>query len=319
MTTLKRLALCAVLGAATGAAHASCGATYCTLLNDRFALGTWDHLGWSADFRLESVAQNRLRSGTRTLSAAEVSGEEAIERRTRNLNLVSTVERSFDRQWSVALRLPLVRRDHLHDLVDDITGAIGPAERWTFTKVGDAQVLGRWQNVADAPDFSWALTGGLQLPTGGRQVVNADGTRAERSLQPGSGTTDLVLGVSARMAFGGADALSLQATLAQALAAREDYKPGRRLDVSAGWSHAISTQWSAALQINLSNRARDSGSQSEPDNSGSTTLSLSPGATVSVAAQSIVYAYLQVPVYQKTNGIQLVPRSSLAVGYTQSF
>jgi hypothetical protein len=121
------------------------------------------------------------------------------------------------------------------------------------------------------------------------------------------------------MAFGGADALSLQATLAQALAAQEDYKPGRRLDVSAGWSHAISTQWSAALQINLSNKARDSGSQSEPDNSGSTTLSLSPGATVSVAAQSIVYAYLQVPVYQKASGIQLVPRSSVAIGYTQLF
>ena len=58
---LLPLALCL----AGPAAQASCGAASCNLLNDRFALGTWEHAGWSVDLRLESVTQDQLRAGTK--------------------------------------------------------------------------------------------------------------------------------------------------------------------------------------------------------------------------------------------------------------
>ena len=120
--------LCSAFALSTGV-HASCGAAFCTLLNDRFALGTWEHVGWSADVRLESVTQDRLRSGTKTLAPSDVTDEDAIERHTRNHNLVTTLERAFDMHWSLALRVPLVRRDHLHDLLDADAGTVGPAEQ----------------------------------------------------------------------------------------------------------------------------------------------------------------------------------------------
>ena len=120
--------LCSAFALSTGV-HASCGAAVCTLLNDRFALGTWEHVGWSADVRLESVTQDRLRSGTKTLAPSDVNDEDAIERHTRNLNLVTTLERAFDMHWSLALRVPVVRRDHLHDLLDADAGTVGPAEQ----------------------------------------------------------------------------------------------------------------------------------------------------------------------------------------------
>lgn len=315
---LRSLTLVASLGL-FGPAHASCGSSYCSLLNDRFALGTWDHVGWSADFRLESVTQNRLRSGTRTIAAADVTGEEALERHTRNTNLVTTLERSFDMNWSLTLRVPVVRRDHLHDLIDETSGAIGPSEQWRFTKLGDVQVLARWQDARYAPDSSWAVTAGLKLPTGSKTVTNADGTRAERSLQPGSGTTDLVLGVASRRMVLDTNALNLQATWTQPLNTSEQFKPGRRIEVAAGWAHAYNPTVSAVLQANLVHKARDSGNQAEPDNSGSTTLSLSPGVSLATGARSIVYAFVQLPVYQKVNGIQLVPKTSLAIGCTTSF
>ena len=73
------------------------------------------------------------------------------------------------------------------------------------------------------------------------------------------------------------------------------------------------------VQLNLRHRARDSGAQAEPANSGSISADVSPGLTFSVGQASTLYAYLQVPIYQRVNGIQLVPRSSLAVGWTSDF
>ena len=56
-----------------------------------------------------------------------------------------------------------------------------------------------------------------------------------------------------------------------------------------------------------------------PSPSWSTTLDLSPGVTVGVGHASTLYAYVQLPLYQKVNGIQLVPKSALALGWTADF
>ncbi|HEU5296913.1 MAG TPA: transporter [Burkholderiaceae bacterium] len=317
-TSRRRLAAPLLLGAA-GAAHAACGSAFCTLLNDRFALGTWDHVGWSADVRVDYVSQTQLRSGTRSINANEVSGEDAVERHTYNTNVVTTLERSFDMNWSLALRVPVVKRDHLHDLIDEDTGAPGASESWRFTRLGDVELLARWQDTRRSPETSWAISGGLKLPTGSFDVSNDDGVRAERSLQPGSGTTDLIVGVAWRQLLAASDALNAQATWVQPLNSREQFKPGRRLELAAGWSHAFNPTVSGVLQASVVDKARDSGEQAEPENSGGTFVSLSPGINVAVGARGVLYGYLQVPLYQRVNGIQLVPKTSFALGYTTSF
>jgi len=323
MTThlIRAVALAALGAVGATSADASCGAASCNLLNDRFALGTWDHAGWSVDLRLESVVQDQLRQGTQNISPDDLpEDEEAVERHTRNLNLVTTLDYAMSPQWSFALRLPLVHRDHAHDLIDEDTGELGAHERWRYSRVGDVQALVRWQApVASNEDFAWALTGGLKLPTGSRTVANGDGRVAERSLQPGTGTTDLIAGASARFVLGLSDALNLQATWTGALAERDGYKPGQRLDLSAGWAHAMSPMWSLLLQANWGQRGRDSGAEAEPELSGGRTLNLSPGVSISPGHDDLVYALLQVPVYQQVNGIQLVPRTSLAFGWTHAF
>ena len=301
--------------------HASCGAASCNLLNDRFALGTWEREGWSADLRVESITQDRLRHGDHAISSGQLpEDEEAVERHTRGTNLVTTLDYALSPQWSFALRLPLLHRDHVHDLLDEETGGLGARERWHFTRVGDVQALARWQAPASPDgDFAWALTGGLQLPTGSHDVANADGSVAERALQPGTGTTATVLGASARWVIGLGDALNLQTTWTHAFGEGDGYRPGDRFDLSAGWAHAMSPAWSLLLQANASWRGRDRGEQAEPDNSGSTSVSLSPGASVSLGHDDVLYGFVQVPILQHVNGVQLVPRASLAAGWTHSF
>jgi hypothetical protein len=308
------------LALSLGSTFASCGAASCNLLNDRFALGTWEHPGWSVDLRLEVLTQNQLREGTKNLSPADLPpGEEAIERYTRNRNLVTTLDCAASAEWSFAVRLPVVHRDHLHDLLDEDTGEIAATERWRFTRVGDVQALARWQAPARNADFSWALMAGAKLPTGSHRVANADGTLAERALQPGTGTTDLILGASARQVLGMADALNLQLSWMRALGAADAYRPGDRLDASAGWVHAASREWSLLLQANFSHRARDSGANAEPALSGSTRIQLSPGASLALGQSDTLYGLIQLSVHQKVNGIQLVPKSSLAFGWTHAF
>jgi hypothetical protein len=210
-------------------------------MTDRYALGTGQaHMGWSADLRLESVLQNRLRTGTHTISPEQVSSEDAIERHTRNLNLVTTLEYGFNDQWSMSVRIPVVRRDHLHDLLDEDTGVPTTPEQWRFTRLGDVQVLARRQGASADARNAYAVFGGLKLPTGAFKVANGDGSRAERALQPGSGTTDAVLGVAGRHAVGLTDAAIGQASVTAALNSREGFRPGTRLELSAGWSHAYS-------------------------------------------------------------------------------
>ncbi len=150
-------------------------------------------------------------------------------------------------------------------------------------------------------------------------MVNADGSRAERALQPGTGTTDAVLGMAGRRAIGPVDALIGQLSVSAAMNAHESFRPGSRVEASLGWSHAYSQGLGSVLQLNFRHRGHDSGDQAEPDNSGSTTVDLSPGVTIGVGHMSTVYAYVQVPLVQRVTGIQLVPRSSLALGWTTDF
>lgn len=319
LTTLLRAALLCAAGAGAGAASAGCASAFCTLMTDRYAHGGEPHAGWSTDLRLEVLTQDRLRRGTRSVAAGDVTGEEAIERHTRNTNLTASFSYGFEDGWSLALRIPVVRRDHLHDLVDETTGSASTSERWRFSRLGDVELLGRRQFAHAETALSWSLFAGFKLPTGAIDVTSGDGSRAERALQPGSGTLDAVLGVGARNAIGAADALIAQLGITQALGTRAGFKPGRRLDASFGWSHAYSPTWGSVVQLNLRQRARDRGAQAEPEHSGSTTVDLSPGVTVGIGKASTLYAYVQLPLYQHVNGIQLAPRRAFAAGWTADF
>ena len=305
---------------AAAGTHASCGSAFCTLMTDRYAQGAGEpHLGWSVDLRLELVTQQTLRTGSTTIAASQVSGEDAIERYTKNTNLVTTLSYGLGPDWSLSLRIPAVKRDHVHDLVDEDTGQPGLREQWRFTRLGDVQAIARRQFAVDSGATSFALFGGLKLPTGSINITNRSGTRAERALQPGSGTADVVLGAATRRTLSLSDALIGQVSVSQAINSRRDFKPGTRVELSAGWAHAFTQNFGAVMQLNLRHRARDTGTQAEPANSGSTSAEISPGITLGVGQASTLYAYLQVPIYQRVNGIQLVPRSSLAVGWTSDF
>jgi hypothetical protein len=158
------------------------------------------------------------------------------------------------------------------------------------------------------------LQGGLTLPTGPFHRRFSSGPEAgeliDRGLQPGSGTVQAMLGAYHYRRLGSEVALIAQGQVHFALTTREAFRPGTFGEAS------LSLQWLGLgrgrvipeIQLNTRITARDSGGASDRDNSGGEQLYLAPGMTVKLAPTLAIYANIQVPLYQRANGYQLVPR-----------
>src|SRR5205807_776485 len=153
-------------------------------------------------------------------------------------------------------------------------------------------------------DF-YGATFGLKLPTGRTDVRNADGDVAERTLQPGSGTSDILLGGYLRRVLGSGSSWFGDFLVQQPLDSHDQFKPGRRISFDLGYRRDVNERLGLMLQLNFLHRARDSGIQAEPDDSGGKFVFLSPGASYALGKNLQVYSFVQLPLYQYVNGVQL--------------
>jgi hypothetical protein len=312
---MKRTIAAALLAPAvllSANAHASCGSAFCTVNTDWGAQGLWNEPGTRFGLRFEYVDQDRLQAGTRRVAVGEIA-KDHDEVRTLNRNWLATADHAFDERWSLSLALPFSDRSHQH--LDNDTGTPVP-ESWNFREVGDLRVLARYR----ASPSRLGINLGLKLPTGRRDVQNADGEVAERSLQPGTGTTDLLLGAFAQGEWPASKLAWFVQGLAQsALDKRDEFKPGPRLAFDAGVRYDAGSGLGLLLQVNLLLRGRDNGAQAEPDDSGGHSLWASPGVTVAFGRDWQAYAFVQRALYQYVNGVQLVARQGVALGVTGRF
>lgn len=294
-----------------GSAHASCGAAFCSASNDWLSLTQGVVQGWRVWGQLEYLKQDQLRTGTDKISPDEITAHHE-EVKTLNRNALLGLEYGFAPGWSAGLVLPYSNREHLH--IHHHHGTPIP-EAWQFDEIGDARLTLRHQPAAAPGGWSWSLQGGLKLPTGSSDERNADGNEAERSVQPGSGTTDLLLGgglAYAPLSLPGSlfANLSLQAPFHE----HDGYRPGWRTSLQAGWLLPVSGKLDLILQGNLLYKAHDRGSEAEPGDSGLTEVALVPGLAYAWSRQLTLYGQVELPVYQDVSGIQLTHDYAVSVG-----
>lgn len=293
--------------------NASCGSAYCTVNSDWTTEGAITETGMVLDLRYEFINQNQPRAGTKNVAVGEIPHHHD-EVSTANRNLLLTYSLSMDEHWGVSIVAPIVQRNHFH--IHHHRDEQVP-ERWSFTELGDLRVVGRYQVQgpnAERPSAA-GLTFGLKLPTGRTNIANSDGDVAERTLQPGSGTTDGIIGAYYHEqipAWNGAWFAQVQ--YQRALNSSADFKPGDRFGADIGYRQRITEQLAALIQVNLSVKGRDSGAQAEPDDSGFKNVSLSPGLSLAVTDSLQAYGFVQVPVYQNVNGVQLTSSRAYVVG-----
>src|SRR3569623_3217147 len=297
------------------AATASCGSAVCTINTDRDTQPPWQDNATRLDLRMEMIHQNQLRSGTDKTTAAGVTGEHD-EIKTLNRNMVASVSHAFSSSLCVTLQAPLVSRDHPH--VSNGVGGPDPESR-NFTRLGDVRVLAhlRLDDAQSAHGQAYGLIGGVKLPTRSPKVRNADGELAERALQPGSGSTDVIAGgfVSGYLAQPG---WHTQMNWQHAVSERQDYQPGDHVSLDAGVTYPLGAVHALA-QINLLWRGHDSGSNAEPADSGGKYAYFSPGLAVPVGHNAQIYGLVQLQLYKSVNGTQLTADWAATLGLTMHF
>jgi hypothetical protein len=298
---------------------ANCGSAFCTVNTDWNAQGVYTKPGGRAELRYEYVNQDTLRSGRDKVDKGPTSAEHD-EVSTLNQAWFATFDYNFASGWGVSGIVPVVKRDHKH-IENEEDGTRTP-EEWDFTSLGDIRVAGRYQFPVGTQDPAHqrllGLLFGVKLPTGDTTVTNGEGERAERSLQPGTGTTDAFVGAYYKVQLP-PNGLSwfLQAAFTSALDSYHEYRPGNKVTADLGLTYRATDNLSLLLQLNTLWRGRDSGAQAEPDESGGTYVFISPGVSVNIGHHLQLFGLVQLPVYQYLNGLQLTADwgATAGVGY----
>ena len=314
---LQKIALAFACAPLAFNAHASCGGAFCTLNTDAGVQGTWNKPGVRLDVRAEFIDLDQLRHGSSKAAPAGEVGEHD-EVRTLNRNFLATLDWNINQDWGVTLRVPFVNRAHNHIFnADNGAGGIAPeVESWNFSGIGDVQALARYNFYTDGSSNA-GVRFGLKLPTG--SINKSNGTeKAERTLQPGSGSVDTLLGAYYNQHHG-ALAWFAQGMWQQTVVDRNDFKPGTKLGVDAGLSYTATPDLSLLLQANYSHKFKDSGTNAEPADSSGDSVFVSHGLSYRVTPHLHVYGFVQKPIYQYVNGFQLTSDWSAAFGLITQF
>jgi len=305
----------AVLGAAlllpsTAGACSSCG---CSVNSDWASQGYSAQAGFHFDVRYDYFHQDQLRSGSSRFdrATAPIPNDRELQLSTINRALNLGIDYRFDGDRAVQLQLPIFDRPHatLAEGDDELSGSRSRG-------LGDVRLIGRYQGFLE--DRSLGVQLGLKLPTGRRDFSFDSGPQAggplDRGLQPGSGTTDALLGIYHHGVLAERLRVFTAALLQVPLNSRDGFRPGAGLNINAGVRYLSESGIVPQLQINVRHERRESGANADVDNSGATLVHLSPGIAWPIGGSLQAYAFVQVPLYQRVNGLQIEPRYSVSVG-----
>jgi hypothetical protein len=314
--TSFRLSTSLLLISATAAAAPTalgCSVCGCSLSSDWAAQGYGTHPGLQGDLRFEYYNQDNLRSG---LSSVDVHryplpNDQEIQQDTLTRGTWLDLDWVQSPQWGIGVQLPYYDRFHSTIAPGDTqiseSRASGP---------GDARIQARWQQYD--PVHSFNVQFGLKLPTGRFNQNFMDGPEAggllDRGLQLGTGTTDLLAGASYFRRLGANLGGFGQMSVDQPLAARDGFLPSSSVNLNAGLRYLNTSILTPQLQANVRWDSREHGAEADEPNSGDTAVYLSPGVTVQAGTAGSVFAFVQLPVYQRVNGLQLEPRWLLSLG-----
>lgn len=298
-------------------ACASCG---CTLSADA-AMGYAAMRGWRLSVEYDYIHQDELRSGTH--SVAGVPDGTELERETLNRYLTTTLSYSPNSAWNIALFVPYVLRTHSTYGEFDSTQPLPPLSSSRSSSLGDIRLIGSYQGFL--PTNNLGLQFGLKLPSGkyGTAIDFYGGPRAgtplDASLQPGTGSTDVIVGAYYYQAISQDFDVFANGQFQSAVQHHmdqpgNDYRPGNSTTVSFGLRYAASAQWMPQLQVNLLHKSPDQGALADIQNTAGNVAYLSPGLTIRLGSLLQVFGFVQLPVYSNLYGYQLFPRYTVSVG-----
>src|SRR5712691_2542527 len=332
---MRHLSSALILFFAAASLHASCGSSSCPIDLNALNAPIAGQIGFDLSFQY--INQNRPRIFTHSAFVGEIPTDHD-EVKTTNRIATALLTYAVTNNWQLSLAVPWISRSHEHfTALDGESTANGSVlESWKLNGIGDVALQSRYRLFASGRATAgglWLITG-LKLPTGSYDQSNARGHLAEITLQPGSGTTDGIIGLSWQSGFNRPTGLSgplghfavipffASATYQARTGDVDGYRLGNELQVSSGTAYPISDSVVALLQLNGRVREKDrivSGPPSEDtDFTGGKYIYASPGIRFDIRGVS-VYAIVQLPLYQRVNELQLTSRANVMVGLQHRF
>jgi len=229
---------------------------------------------------------------------------------------------SFNRDWGVMIRVPTFANRALTTETD--FAFPGQVQTFNSRTFGDLEIMGMYTGFSR--DLSTGIIFGLKLPTATFASPGLD-----RDNQVGTGSTDLILGAFHRGLLSGDNAWQYFSTFVWRqpfayqsapdpqgffdgnLGVVQTYHPGMQIDGAIGivynnWYHVLGFDKITPLaQMVVSHRDSDSGTGSDPLNSGFDRVLLSPGIeftkVLDEATHKVLKTYVDVEftVYYRAN------------------
>jgi len=300
-------------------AFASCGSEHCPI-----DLGMlWERSVLTFDLSQQYIDQDQPRVGRHDVAVGAIpSPEDEI----RTVNRITTARAIYQpsARWTFSAGLPFVSRFHEH--VHNEVGNPPELQRWSFHGIGDLEVQGS-RNFAGAEGSGQRshLMAGFRAPTGARHVDEFDGEEPEPPARPGTGAWSALAGagtqwsLGVRMPGGAHGSMPLRLGILGRANGRgtERYRIGSELQSNVGIAYPIARPLEVLLSGDFRVRAKDDvgDTDAEAGNTGGTWGFFSPGLRVE-AGKTAFTGIVQLPVYQRVNGINLVSDFNLYFGVT---
>lgn len=326
------LVLAVALGAAAG--RASCGAAFCPIDTHAFNLPVAG--SWALDLSFQYIDQDQPRIGTRSAEVGELPSEHD-EVRTINRTATLALRYAPTSRLLLGASVPWTGRFHEHLANPEGEEHLAAKheghhhepvrEEWSLEGVGDVALDAQWLAASVGRTDLW-LTGAVELPTGKDDRRNDEGEVAELPIQTGSGSTDVVLGATVRgrlrapaLRRGGMGNTATVPWFASLTyrrngSGRDAYRLGDEWQLNTGAATPLFGPLEAVLQLNLRHRDRDDPGTSgeDPALTGGDFVFASPGLRLALREPWAAYVFVQQPLYQDVNGLQLVAERNWLVG-----
>jgi hypothetical protein len=311
----------AILGLMPVGAFASCGSEHCPI-----DLGMlWERSQLTFDLTQQYIDQNQPRVGTHDAAVGAIPAEED---EVRTLSRITTARATYQpsERWSIVASLPFVSRYHEH--FHTHSGGTPELQRWSFTGVGDLETtVSRTFAGGGENAVRFHVTAGAKAPTGVQHVEEFDGHEPEPPARPGNGAWGAIAGagaqwnVASKMLGGDHVAVPVRLSVLGHTSARgtERYRVGSELQTNLGLSYPVTRSIEMLLSGDFRVRAKDDpgDTDADPGHTGGSWAYVSPGIRVNALGKTAFYGVVQLPVYQRVNGINLVSDFNLYLGISR--
>jgi hypothetical protein len=282
--------------------------------------------GWRVSLEYDYIDQNQLRSGTQAVSGVAPGTE--LEHDTVNQYVTAGLSYSPTSSWYLLLLMPYVIRSHSTFGEYDPAQPLPELSHSFSSSIGDARFVASYQGFL--PTHNLGVQLGVKLPTGqyGTAVDFYSGPAAgeplDASLQPGTGSTDVIVGAYYYQAISQDFDVFVSGQFQAAVKEKLDqpgnnYRPGNATTVILGLRYEANPRWVPQVQVNLLHKEPDTGALADVQNTAGNVVYLSPGLTAQLAPPLHLFAFVQLPVYSNLYGTQLFPRWTGSVGLTYAF